>query len=73
MFRNRKGNALKVLTYDSQGYWLAHKRLSSGTFRYWPTAGQAVLGLTPAQLQVLLYNGDPRDVQTAPPWRPTDD
>src|SRR5271157_3684181 len=28
VFRNRKGTALKVLTYDGQGFWLCHKRLS---------------------------------------------
>lgn len=73
VFRNRKGNALKILAYDTQGYWLAHKRLSAGTFRHWPSAGQAVMSLTPVQLHVLLYNGDPRDVRTAPPWRPPTD
>jgi transposase len=73
VFRNRKGNALKILAYDTQGYWLIHKRLSAGTFRYWPTAGQAVITLTPVQLQVLLYNGDPQGVHMAPPWRPSTD
>ncbi|MBI4526524.1 MAG: IS66 family insertion sequence element accessory protein TnpB, partial [Deltaproteobacteria bacterium] len=38
VFRNRRGTAIKVLTYDGQGFWLAHKRLSSGRFRFWPSS-----------------------------------
>ena len=36
VFRNRSATALKVLVYDGQGFWLCHKRLSSGRFRWWP-------------------------------------
>src|SRR6266540_2945810 len=28
VFRNRRGTAIKILVYDSQGFWLAQKRLS---------------------------------------------
>ena len=37
VFRNRRATALKVLVYDGQGFWLCHKRLSSGRFRWWPS------------------------------------
>ena len=30
VFRNRSATALKILVYDGQGFWLCHKRLSSG-------------------------------------------
>ncbi len=39
VFRNRPATALKVLVYDGQGFWLCHKRLSSGKFRWWPAPG----------------------------------
>lgn len=71
VFRNRRGNALKVLAYDTQGYWLAHKRLSSGRFQHWPRAGQAVVTLAPAQLQALLANSPLVTGSTAAPWRLT--
>ena len=29
VFRNRKATALKLLVYDSQGFWLAQNQLSS--------------------------------------------
>jgi transposase len=38
VFRNRRGTAIKVLVYDGQGFWLCHKRLSEGRFRWWPSA-----------------------------------
>ena len=30
VFRSRSGTAIRLLTYDGQGYWLAQKRLSKG-------------------------------------------
>lgn len=63
IFRNRRATAIKVLAYDAHGFWLCHKRLSSGTFKNWPTAQQAMLTLSAAQLLALIYNGDPLDVE----------
>src|SRR5205807_8046127 len=40
VFRSRRGTAIRLLTYDGQGYWLAQKRLSKGRFRWWPAADQ---------------------------------
>jgi transposase len=69
-FRNRRASALKVLVYDGQGFWLCHKRLSQGRFRWWPAhaAGEAA-SLAAHQLQVLLSAGDPEGTKAAPPWR----
>ena len=36
-FRNRRGTAIKCLVYDSQGFWLAQKRLSLR----WPEVNQS--------------------------------
>ena len=36
VFRNRRQTAIRVLGYDGQGFWLCHKRLSSGRCRFWP-------------------------------------
>ena len=33
VFRNRRRTAVKLLVYDGQGYWLAHKRLDRGVFK----------------------------------------
>ena len=73
VFRNRRATALKALVYDGQGFWLCHKRLSSGRFRWWPrsTRGAEVARkLAAHQLQVLLSAGNPEATRAAPQWRP---
>lgn len=70
VFRNRSATALRLLTYDGQGFWLCHKRLSSGKFRWWPKDGQqGVVRLDVHELQLLLWNGNPAAAQAAPAWR----
>ena len=39
VFRNRRRTAIKLLLYDGQGYWIFHKRLSEGKFKWWPETG----------------------------------
>lgn len=67
LFINRRRTSLKILAYDGQGFWLCQKRLSQGKFKFWPRWGEV---LTPIQVQVLLYNGDPSGSRIAPPWKP---
>ena len=38
IFRNRRKTDIKLLYYDSQGYCLFQKRLSTGRFTHWPRA-----------------------------------
>jgi hypothetical protein len=47
VFRNRRGTAIKVLVYDGQGFWLCHKRLSEGRFRWWPSVPAKMLRTKP--------------------------
>jgi transposase len=71
VFRNRRATALRLLTYDGQGFWLCHKRLSRGRFRYWPQSeGRVRRELLAHELQVLLAGGNPQATQAAPQWRP---
>jgi transposase len=74
VFRNRRAKSLKILVYDGQGFWLCQKRLSTGRFRYWPSAQetQTTRRLQAHELQVLLACGDPAAAQGAPPWRRVD-
>lgn len=71
VFRNRAATAVKVLVYDGQGFWLCHKRLSSGRFLWWPHQHSgAAQTLAAHQLHVLLSAGNPTAAQGAPDWRP---
>ena len=69
VFRNRQRTAIKLLIYDSQGFWLCHKRLSQGRFHWWPSSTDAAATLRAHELQVLLCGGDPSATQAAPVWR----
>ena len=70
VFRSRRGQALKCLVYDGQGFWLCQKRLSEKRFRWWPREGQeGVCRLEAHELQLLLWNGDPKRCGAAPTWR----
>jgi len=71
VFRNRLATAVKVLVYDGQGFWLCHKRLSSGRFHWWPSQDtEAAQTLAAHQLSVLLAAGNPAGAQAPPEWRP---
>jgi len=52
VFRNRSRTALRVLGYDGQGFWLCHKRLSSGRLAGWPGESR----IDAHELQSLIWN-----------------
>jgi transposase len=71
VFRNRRGTAVKLLTYDGQGFWLCHKRLSQGRVSWWPSVkAGSTQTLAAHQLAVLLAAGNPTRTGAAPDWRP---
>src|SRR6516162_5467433 len=72
IFRSRSGTAIRLLTYDGQGYWLVQKRLSKGCFRWWPEADQPAKKLEAYEAQLLLAAGDVSRVRAAPMWRRVD-
>ncbi len=69
VFRNRSGQSLRILQYDGQGFWLAQKRLSKGSFRNWPKSQSPQCRLRAHQLYALCMGGDPAG-SAAPEWRP---
>ena len=70
VFRNRRRTSIKILVYDGQGYWLCHKRLSSGRFHWWPQKGDGILNkLAVHELQILIWNGNPDFARVSPAWR----
>jgi transposase len=73
VFCSRRGQAIKCLTYDGQGFWICQKRLSQGRFTGWPkNRSGACLRLDAYQLHLLLWNGDPAKANAAPLWRPVE-
>jgi transposase len=70
VFGNRGRTALRILVYDGKGFWLCHKRLSTGHFRWLSRTGTSqVRSLAAFELQVLLWNGDLTRLDVPAPWR----
>jgi transposase len=67
VFKSRSGTSLKLLVYDGQGFWICQKRLSKGTFHFWPEAGERLHPLAAYELQAILWNKNPGKT---PLWRP---
>jgi transposase len=69
VFRSRSGTAIRLLSYDGQGYWLAQKRLSKGRFVWWPEWDKPAKPLEAYEAQLLMAAGDVSRVRAAPMWR----
>jgi transposase len=69
LFRNRQRNALKILVYDGQGFWLCSKRLSKGKFHWWPKQTGHSVRIEAHELQTLLWNGNPSSALFSEAWR----
>jgi transposase len=69
IFRSRRGTAIRLLSYDGQGYWLGQKRLSKGKFIWWPEGRSRAKALEAYEAQLLMAAGDGSRVRAAPIWR----
>lgn len=57
IFRSRKADRIRIVTWDGSGLWLHHKRLEARKFA-WPAVKDGVMILTAAQLALLLEGLD---------------
>lgn len=58
VFRNKRGDRLKILAWMGDGFALYLRRLERGTFAF-PTADTPDLAVTPTQLAMILGGLDP--------------
>lgn len=68
VFRNRRGDRVKLLYWDEDGFVLVYKRLEVGTFRF-PKAETAGVEIRAADLQMLLDGVDLDSVQRGKRYR----
>lgn len=71
VFVSRRGNRIKILTWDRGGFVLWYKRLESGRFKL-PRVDQdeAVLQLESSELSMLVDGIDYSRVRKPPRWAP---
>jgi transposase len=67
VFRNRRGDRVKILYWDRSGFCLWYKRLEQGVFRL-PTSSQDRVELEWADLALLLEGLDLEGAQRRPRW-----
>ena len=58
LFRNRRGDRLKILVWDRSGFWVLYKRLEKGTFSWPRSSVEGRLELRTSDLLLLLSGGD---------------
>ena len=70
VFSNRRATAVKALIYDGQGFWLCQKRLSKGRFCWWPDKREsALMRVLVHELQLVIWNSNPKNARAAPVWK----
>ena len=68
VFRNKRGDRIKLLYWDEDGFVIVYKRLEKGTFRF-PQADSASLQIRAADLHMLLDGVDFESVKRRPRYR----
>jgi transposase len=58
LFRNRRGDRLKILAWDQGGFWVLYKRLERGTFAWPAEEDDAPVVLRSSDLLLLLSGVD---------------
>ena len=68
VFRNKRGDRIKLLYWDEDGFVIVYKRLEKGTFRF-PQADSASLQIRAADLHMLLDGVVLESVKRRPRYR----
>jgi len=58
LFRNRRGDRVKILLWDQSGFWVLYKRLEQGTFAWPSDADDAPVEMRHRDLLLLLSGVD---------------
>ena len=58
VFRNRRGDRLKILVWDRSGFWVLYKRLEKGTFAWPETNVPGPVSIHAGDLALLLSGVD---------------
>jgi transposase len=69
IFRNRNSSAVKLLTYDGNGFWLCQKRFSSGKLKWWPRTDHEAASVRAVELIIMLQQGNPVAALVPEDWR----
>ena len=71
VFRNKLGDRLKLLFWDTDGFVIYYKRLEEGGFQFPATCGNAGVEIRAADLAMLLDGVDWSSVKRSPRYQRT--
>ncbi len=63
LFRNRRGDRVKILVWDRSGFWVLYKRLEKGTFAWPDVTASTTAELSVGELTLLLEGVDARSAR----------
>ncbi|WP_342271632.1 IS66 family insertion sequence element accessory protein TnpB [Candidatus Tisiphia endosymbiont of Parasteatoda lunata] len=71
LFYNKNRTAIKILSFDGQGFWLCSKRLSKGKFtaKLFPSDNSSYQ-ICYRTLHILIHNDDPSSAKFSNDWLP---
>ena len=69
VFRNKRFNAVKLLIYDGNGFWLCQKRFSKGKLSWWPQNQTQACAVRAVELLIMLQQGVPGMAEVPQNWR----
>lgn len=69
VFRNRRGDRVKILFWDRSGFWIFYKRLEKGTFKL-PVATGSHVEIEAGELALLLEGIDLAGARRRARWVP---
>lgn len=73
VFCNSRQTAVKILIYDSNGFWLCHKRFSQSKLKWWPNNALQASKIRAIELIIILQQGLPFDAKILDAWRELED
>lgn len=69
IFINKRRNQLKLLSWDTDGFCVYHKRLEKGSFELPSATGNAAVSLTALQLRLVLAGIQLASIRQRPRFR----
>ena len=69
VFKDLEATRIGVLAYDGHGFNWCIKRFSSGKIAWWPSE-EKVVQISPQDLQIILWGGNPKKLNLPAMWRP---
>lgn len=72
LFYNKSKTAIKILSFDGQGFWLCAKRLSKGSFKGTSKdpSPDPYRKICYRAMHILIHSGDPDSAKLGKNWKP---